>query len=47
VARATRATPVAPAVIQPLAGDKGALVSLRLDIATYFRQPGTETDSTP
>jgi hypothetical protein len=44
--RPTRAAPVASAVL-PAIGDKAALVSLRLDIATYFRQPGTESDSTP
>src|SRR5215813_968395 len=43
--RVTRATPVAPAVL-PATGDKGGFVSLRLDIATYFRQPGSESDST-
>lgn len=47
VTPATRATAVTrsePA--QPIAGG-GGLVSLRLDIATYFRRPGSEDSATP
>jgi Tfp pilus assembly protein PilO len=50
-ARTIAPTPRTPAPVtaeaaQP-AGDKGGLVSLRLDIATYFRRPGSEGDTTP
>jgi hypothetical protein len=36
-----------PRIEQPAARGKSTLVSLRLDIATYFRRPGTPDDSTP
>ena len=42
-----RARPPGPAIEQPTGSGKSSLVSLRLDIATYFRRPGTPDDSTP
>lgn len=41
----SRAAALRSAAPQP-AGDKGAMVSLRVDLATYFRQPGTDAGST-
>jgi len=41
-----RGSAAAPAIAQP-SGGRGTLVSLRLDMATYFRRPGVEGASTP
>ena len=39
-----RPSAVAPPPVQT-PGEKGSVVSLRVDLATYFRRPGTEADS--
>ena len=43
----SRSIGAGPAIEQPTGSGKSSLVSLRLDIATYFRRPGTPDDSTP
>lgn len=37
--------PTAPPLVTPLPGTRSTLVSLRLDLATYFRRPGIEQAS--
>ncbi len=43
--RSSRAT--VPAVTPPTPGTRGTLVSLRLDMATYFQRPEAKTTATP
>jgi len=43
----TRSGRVAPPTVAQPSGARGALVSLRLDLATYFRRPGMERIPSP
>jgi Tfp pilus assembly protein PilO len=41
--KASRAGKPAPPAIAPLAGGRGTMVSLRLDMATYFQRPASDS----